>query len=87
MIAPVKMQVDSAYYAQFTYSWTDADGQPHTSRLTDVATDTRQIKAMLAEVYSNPKIPGKLQSTPVAGDEGYVSYENQAPGWRDVVAR
>ena len=80
------MQCDSAYYAQFTYNWTDAKGQPRTSRLTDVATEKSQIEALIAEVYSNPKIPGKLQSTPVAGDEGYVSYENQAKHWRGLVS-
>ncbi len=68
VLDPVKMQCDSAYYAQFTYDWTDDAGQTHTARLTDVATDPRQIYALVAKVYGDPKIPGKHQSSPVDGD-------------------
>lgn len=68
VLDPVKMQCDSAYYAQFTYNWTDDAGQTHTARLTDVATNPRQIYAMIAKVYSDPKIPGKHKSSPVDGD-------------------
>ncbi len=69
VLDPVKMQCDSAYFAKFTYNWTDNTGQTHTSRLTDVATDPRQIYAMVAKVYSDPKIPGKHKSSPVDGDK------------------
>lgn len=68
VLDPVKMQCDSAYYARFTYNWTDDAGQTHTARLTDVATNPRQIYAMIAKVYSDPKIPGKHKSSPVDGD-------------------
>ena len=40
------------------YTWTDSNGQPHTSNLLETATDPDQIIAMLREVYTNKQIPG-----------------------------
>ncbi|MBQ9822601.1 MAG: chitobiase/beta-hexosaminidase C-terminal domain-containing protein [Muribaculaceae bacterium] len=40
------------------YTWTDANGQPHTNNLLETATDPDQIIAMLREVYTNKQIPG-----------------------------
>ena len=46
-------------YSKFTYEWTDSLGVTHTAKLTDKATDPRQIMALLAEVYINDGIPGQ----------------------------
>lgn len=44
----------------FNYDWTDSDGQGHTSKLTDPATDPDQIIAMLQKIYTTKDIPGNL---------------------------
>ena len=45
-------------YSGFTYTYTDANGVEQTARLTDEATSTEQIVALLKEVYVNRNIPG-----------------------------
>ena len=40
------------------YTWTDDNGDTHTSNLLDIATDSNQIIAMLRKVYMTPEIPG-----------------------------
>ena len=47
-----------ADYAKINYSWIDAEGTPHTSKLTDIATDPYQIYELLREVYCNENVPG-----------------------------
>ena len=43
------------------YSWTDDDGNSHTSSLTEVATDPNQMIAMIREIYTNKNLPGNLR--------------------------
>ncbi len=40
------------------YTWTDDNGDTHTSNLLDIATDPNQIIAMLRKVYMDKDIPG-----------------------------
>lgn len=40
------------------YTWTDDNGNSHTSNLLETATDPNQIIAMLREIYINKEIPG-----------------------------
>ncbi len=68
VLAPVKLLGDSAYFSKFTYDWINDAGQTCTAHLTDVATDPRQIYAMIAKIYTDPKIPGKIKASPVEGD-------------------
>lgn len=46
------------YFYAITYEWVDSDGVKHVSNLTEPATEYEQIVAMLAEVYTNPLVPG-----------------------------
>ncbi len=79
----MKLLGDSAYFSKFTYDWTNDAGQTCTARLTDVATDPRQIYALIAKVYADPKIPGKIKVSPVEGDKvgtvgNVVTYSEKA---------
>lgn len=47
-------------YSGFEYTYTDANGELQTARLTDEATSAEQIAALLKAVYVNPEIPGIL---------------------------
>ena len=83
VLAPVKLLGDSAYFSKFTYDWINDAGQTCTARLTDVATDPRQIYALIAKVYTDPKIPGKIKVSPVDGDKvgtvgNVVTYSEKA---------
>ena len=83
VLAPVKLLGDSVYFSKFTYDWVNDAGQTCTARLTDVATDPRQIYAMIAKVYTDPDIPGKIKVSPVDGDKAdtvsnVVYYSNKA---------
>ncbi|MBQ9556179.1 MAG: hypothetical protein IJV05_08135 [Muribaculaceae bacterium] len=49
---------ERAWYEQFTYSWSGADGNTNVSKLTDEANDPYQIYELLKYVYSTPEIPG-----------------------------
>ncbi len=49
---------DLAWYEQFTYSWSGADGKANVSKLTDEANDPYQICQLLKYVYTTPEIPG-----------------------------
>ena len=63
---------DSSFYASLQpYDWTDDNGNTHTSKLTEIATDPNQIIAMLREVYTNKDIPGNYKRgfTDTGGDE------------------
>ena len=69
---------DKAFFDAITYQWQDADDNVHTSKLTDVAKDPRQIMAMLKEVFTNTKIPGIYYGGYKADGttrEGAVSYD------------
>lgn len=47
-----------AFYQQFSYEWTDDDGETHTSCITDEATDPNQMFELLKWVYADKRIPG-----------------------------
>lgn len=51
-----------------TYEWTDAEGITHTAKLTDKATDPRQIMALLGAVYTDPTVPGQNQHNEYLAD-------------------
>ena len=65
-----------SFYERRTYTWTNANGDPVTSNLSDPATDPRQIMALLKEVYTNKEIPGILQCGYTADGqrEGTIDY-------------
>lgn len=43
------------------YSWTDDNGDTHSSSLKDPATDPNQMIAMIREIYTNQNLPGNLR--------------------------
>ena len=75
-----QMRADSSFdYSKFTYQWTDSAGTSHTSALTEKATNPRQIMALLAEVFTNPKIPGQNYGYNYGGTKsGYRNYNDLA---------
>ena len=72
-----------------TFSWTDAADVLHQSNLAETAKDPRHIIALLKEVYTNPAVPGILQSgykedgTTREGDVYYgpIGYTPSNNGW------
>ncbi len=50
-----------ADYEKFTYTWTDSAGVKHTNNITEKATQPKQIRALLKEIYTNDSIPGTKQ--------------------------
>ena len=58
-----------------TYNWVDEAGQPHTSLLTDKATDPRQIMALLNAVYTDPEIPGQTKHNEYLANGTYCKYQ------------
>ena len=46
------------YYDGITYNWIDDAGEVRQSTLTEKATTTGQMAALLREIYRNPKVPG-----------------------------
>lgn len=71
-------------YQKFTYDWIDKDGVPHTSDVTETATSTEQIMALVKEVYTNPGIPGTHYARPCE-KEGIARYNFNVTGW-DAIA-
>ncbi len=49
------------FFDNKTYEWTDIDGNTHTSKMSEVATDPDQIVALLTKVYNDTEIPGNLR--------------------------
>ena len=79
---------DKAYYQQFKYSWTGADGVTHENvDPTEPATDPYQIYELLRFVYGNPNFPGPTYSayTPTYQREDPVYYGAINGGW-DITA-
>ena len=75
---------DKAYYQQFKYSWTGADGVTHDNvDPTEPATDPYQIYELLRFVYGNPNFPGPSYSayTPTYQREDPVYYGAINGGW------
>ncbi len=62
---------DSTFFKGISYNWIDDNGQSKTSNLTEIATNPKQIIAMLKEIYTNKNIPGNLKRgfTERGGDE------------------
>lgn len=87
----IKMKAEFDYshesFAAIEYTWTDDNGDTHTSNLAEEATDPNQILAMLTEVYSNDNIPGTTWvdggEEDTSGNTGTVTYyrdgENSFP--------
>ena len=80
-------------YSRITFTWSGDDGESHTSKLTDVATDPYHIYYLLREVYKNPSVPGILQGgyeSDGTTREGDVTYKRTIDGWelssRDITA-
>lgn len=59
-------------------SWTDLQGNPQSTKLTDVYTDANGIIALLKEVYTNRYIPGAKYSAPRNAD---IPYQTIQHGW------
>ena len=71
-------------YSKITFTWSGDDGESHTSKLTDVATDPYHIYYLLREVYKNPNVPGILQGgyeSDGTTREGDVTYKRTVDGW------
>ena len=47
-------------YDNIEYTWTDAEGNEHTSKLSEIATDPDQMIALMREVYTNKNLPGNF---------------------------
>lgn len=47
-----------SYYDNIPYTWTDSEGNEHTSLLSEIATDPDQMIALMREVYTNKNLPG-----------------------------
>ena len=62
-------------YLNNTYTWTSAEGVPVTSNFLEEATTLEQMKALVANVYSNKNIPGNHKS----GSKN-ISYELKSTG-------
>ncbi len=62
--------------------WTDAEGNEHANYLTDEATETSHIIALLKTAYTNSSVPGILYGgyTSAGKREGEITYGN-ITGW------
>ena len=45
-------------YSNYTYTYIDENGVEQTANLTDEATSSAQIKALVKAIYTDPTIPG-----------------------------
>ena len=86
---------DRAWYEAQTYTWTNANGQTQTAKLTDEVTNPYQMYDMLKWVYCTPEIPGNKYTAVTGGDVYYgeqylverqgfwpmYSYYHTDPGW------
>ena len=45
-------------YDGYTYTWTDDNGDEHTSTYSEIATDPNQMIALMKAVYTNKNLPG-----------------------------
>lgn len=73
-------QVDEKYYSQFTYSYKDKAGVTHTASITEPATSTPQIIALLRKIYTDPRIPGFVSDVaynPENPNFSKLGYENE----------
>lgn len=63
-----------SFYDNIEYTWTDANGDTQTSKLTDIATTPEQMIALMREVYTNKNLPGPWY-------RGYDSNGNPETGY------
>lgn len=45
-------------FDNYSYTWTDKNGDEHTSLVSEIATEPEQMIALLREVYTNKNLPG-----------------------------
>jgi hypothetical protein len=62
-------------------SWTDLQGNPQSTKLTDVYTDANGMMALLKEIYTNRYIPGAKYSAPRSCDLPYQTIQH---GWNII---
>ena len=67
----------------WTYTWTDANNETHTSAFTDVAEDPYQMYELLRQVYMDPRFPGPTYTAYSNSNarERKVYYGGIAGGW------
>lgn len=65
---------DRAWYEGYSYTWTDANG-PHTSKITEPATNGEQMASLVKYIYQTPEIPGILYSDAKGADHEYPNIE------------
>lgn len=68
-----------AFYEQFSYKWTDAEGAEHESLITEEATDPNQIFELLKWAYADERIPGTKYIDDYNETEGWVKRELSYP--------
>ena len=47
-----------SYYDNYSYTWTDDNGDEHTSPYSEIATDPNQMIALLKAIYTDKNMPG-----------------------------
>lgn len=79
--------IDKNTREEKTYTWTDAQGTTHTSKITEKAEDVDQMFALLAAVYTDPEVPGQNYHDEYLSDgtaceyqitPRYINYEEHA---------
>lgn len=58
-----------------SYTWVDANGESHTSLLTDKATDPDQIMALFNAVYTDPTVPGLTRHNEYLTDGTFCTHQ------------
>ena len=64
-----------AFYDNISYNWTDGDGTPHTSKITEAATDPYQMAYLVGNTYMNPDLPGIKYSAFYETDHPYYGID------------
>ena len=79
---------DKAYYDALEYTWTDANGETHTSKATDVANDPYQMYELIRFVYGNPAFPGPTYGAYTSSFtvEDPITYHPIPGGWNITAA-
>jgi len=75
---------DYDWYAAKTYTWTDANGQSYTAKLTDEVTNPYQMYDLLRWVYCNPEIPGTKYSEVTGTDTYYGEQYDVEYTWSGI---
>ena len=79
---------NKAYYDNLKYTWTDANGNTHESKATDVADDPYQMYELIRFVYGNPKFPGPKYGAYTSSFtvEDPIDYHRIPGGWNITAA-